>query len=126
MPTSRSTAVDIPDDEAGVEFVKVKSKTLDNHEFHVRKSVNMYKVLGVFDEESPANLPKYLIDVTARRDQAELKSVIGQRASLTIDELFQIFVEISEAQAEGRPTVLSSESPNGSRKRPGSTRSAGT
>lgn len=126
MPTPRSTAVDIPDEEAGVEFVKVRSKTLDNFEFHVRKSVNMFKMLGVFDEESPANLPKYLIEVTARRDQAELKSVIGQRASLTIDELFQIFVEISEAQAEGRPTVLSSASPNGSAKRRGSTRSAGT
>ena len=126
MPPAKSTAVDIPDDEAGVEFVKVKSKTLDGHEFHVRKSVNAFKLLGVFDEESPANLPKYLIDITARRDQAELKSVISQRASMTIDELFQVFVEISEAQAEGRPTVLSSASPNGSAKRRASTRSAGT
>jgi hypothetical protein len=126
MPPAKKAEVTLYEEDEGQEFVEVKLTKLGNEKFLVHKSTNMFNLLGVFDEESPANLPRYLINVTAARDRVRLKTALAQQGELTIDDLFLIFGEITEAQADGRPTVSLSASPNGSPKRAASTRSAGT
>lgn len=123
MPTAKTTEVELFEEDQGKEFVEVP---IFGEKFSFLAGTNMFALLNVFNPDEPANLPKYLIDRVAKRDQKRLVTALGQRADLSIDELIKIFNDITAAQAEGRPTNSSTGSSSGSGKRAASTRSADT
>ena len=125
MPPAKSTSteLDIPDEEQGVETEEIE---IFGEKFTVLKTTNFFRLLSVFDEDEPANLPKYLISSIAQRDRRRFKNLMAVQTSLTDKDLFDIFSDIMEAQGDGRPTESSSGSSNGSGKSRASTRSAGT
>jgi hypothetical protein len=125
MPSAKttSTELDIPDDEKGIETEEV---VIFGEKFAVLKTTNFFNLLEVFDEDEPANLPRYLIKAIATRDRRRFKNTLAMQTSLTDKDLFDIFSDIMEAQGDGRPTESSSGSSNGSGRSRASTRSAAT
>lgn len=118
MPT---TAVAKTDDGIPTAKVKILGET-----FTVYKTQNFFTLLGVFDDERPANLPKYILDAVIDDDQRRLKNLIASQRTLTAEQLYDILEDIMEAQADGHPSSGSSESRTTSRTRRASTRSAAT
>lgn len=114
MPTK---AVAKTDDDIPTAQVKILGD-----EFKVYKTQNYFKLLSVFDEEHPANLPKYIIDSVVEEDQRRVAGLIGSQRSLTVEQLYDILEDIMEAQADGNPSSGSTESQPSSRTRRASTR----
>lgn len=113
MPT---TAVAKTDDD-----IPTATVTILKEKFKVYKTQNYFKLLGVFDEEHPANLPKYIIDSVVEDDQRRLAGLIGQQRSLSVEQLYDILEDIMEAQADGNPSSGSTESRRTSRTKRAST-----
>lgn len=124
-PQKQSTSVelDIPDSEQGIDTVDID---VFGEKITVLKATNFFSLMRVFDPDEPHQVTRYLIDSIAERDRKRFITLMGSRHNLSTEELFEIFSDVLEAQGEGRPTKSSSASPNGSRRRAGSTRSGDT
>lgn len=123
MPAAKRTEVAIFDEDEGIDFVPVE---ILGEKYQVRKGTNYFALLNVFNPDEPGNLPKYLIDRMARVDRNRFITAMSRRAELDMDDLLKIFNDITEAQADGRPSRSSSGSSTGSAKKAASTRSADT
>ena len=115
------TDLAIPDDEVGIEKIELE---FFGETFSVLKAMNAFSLMRVFDPDEPAELSKYLIKAIAQSDRRRFVGLMGQQVNLSMDELFQMFQDIIEAQSNDHPTKPSSGSSTGSRKKVASTRSA--
>jgi hypothetical protein len=106
-PRKQSTDVAVVDEDADVELV---SHEILGEKFKLRKGVNDWLLLRAMDEENPSGVTKLMLSMVAGLDRPRFNSMLGRQQNMTIEDVMEIFQDMYEAVADGRPTKPSSGS----------------